>query len=213
MKKIIFILFLNLIVGGAFAQSKEELKKQSEKEKKKLTKEWGKKLKKVDPMEFKALYESYTVNKAEQTKLTRQLTEMGKELEKKEKTAQKLQVEIDSIRSSASGRNMAKEADEVDVANNDEFKKGLVFKVQVVPPNSAQFKAETLEKGIDGKLRYTLGAFRRYEDADQFKVRLRKMGLKDSKVEAYNNNAHMKMEDALPLYKYRTENAEATEGE
>ena len=82
--------------------------------------------------------------------------------------------------------------------------KGVIYKVQIGAfkkmdlskyfDNHANFSGEIEEGGI---IKYTLGQFTVYWEADQFKKYLRKMGVKGAWVVAYKNGHRVDIRDAL----------------
>ena len=99
--------------------------------------------------------------------------------------------------------NFTLEENEKSAMGSGDFDKGLVFKVQVgaMKKINNDFKEGdkkyVVEEDADGTLKYTLGYFRVYEDADNFKRVLRGMGLKEAKVEAYQDNKRIELKEAL----------------
>ncbi|TAE00067.1 MAG: hypothetical protein EAZ97_07015 [Bacteroidetes bacterium] len=174
------------------------------KEDKALIKEWKKKKKALHPLEFKKIVEKYDSLSRIRVKLSREIEKVGLALEEQDKINQQFSSQTDSIRSERTGRNVQSETDEMDVADNSEFEKGVVFKVQIggnenmnkefFKQNSKNYMVETDQNGMYS---YTLGYFRKYWDADNFKSKLRKMGLKDAKVSAYKDNKKVEITDVI----------------
>jgi len=206
MKKI-FLLGLVCLSFQVFGQG--NYKEMPEKERKALEKEWKTKLKKMDVLEYKQLSEEFTRLRAEAGKMSGQIREAAKVLEEKDVAAMNLRRQVDSLRNLASGRSVAVDNNEIDAADNQEYGKGLVFKVQVGLNKKIDKSFMEANKQYDGELDetgnlvYTIAQFRRYEEADDFKIFIRKKGVSDAKVTAYMDSKAMKMEDALPLYKYQ----------
>jgi len=192
--KIYFLLLIACVsMLPVFAQNK--YKDMPEKERKALEKEWKAKLKKMDVLEYKQLSEEFTNLRRDAGSMSGQIREAAKVLEEKDKTAANLRSQIDSIRSLASGRAVATDENEVDIANNSEFNKGAVFKVQVGVSKKIDptvFEGEDIakfavEKDPDGRLVYTLGYFRDKADAKNFQENLSKVGLKDTYMVFYKD--------------------------
>lgn len=193
MKILLILLFLscNLSVFG-------------QKEDKALVKEWKKKKKSLHPLEFKKIVEKNDSLSRIRVKLSREIEKIGVSLEEQDKISQQLSSQTDSIRSERSGRNVQSENDEMDVADNTEFEKGVVFKVQIggnESMNKEFFKQNSknyaVETESNGNYTYTLGYFRKYWDADNFKTKLRQMGIKDAKVSAYKDNKKVDIADVI----------------
>ena len=83
-------------------------------------------------------------------------------------------------------------------------KKGLLYKVQIGAfknfdlreyfNNTENFSGEI---DADGTMRYTLGVFKEYWEADKFKQFLRKMGVKGAWVVAFKDGVRVELKDAL----------------
>ncbi len=213
MKHLLCILSVFCIsILGTFGQA--DYKKMPEKERKALEKVWKKKLKTMDALAFRDTYQKYQELSRAGAKMRSEMKGIATELDDKEKIAMNLRQQIDSITDERSGKNMATEENEKSAMGNGDFDKGLVFKVQVgaLKQIKSDFKEGdkkyAAEQDQDGTLKYTLGYFRVYEDADNFKRVLRGLGLKEAKVEAYQDNNRIELKDAL--YKLREEAAPAT---
>ena len=82
--------------------------------------------------------------------------------------------------------------------------KGVVFKVQIGAferkdlskflENSDSFFGEV---GEDGLMRYTLGIFRDYPEADNFKKYMREMGVSDAWIVSYNDGVRVPLKEVL----------------
>ncbi|TAD98147.1 MAG: hypothetical protein EAZ97_11290 [Bacteroidetes bacterium] len=196
--KSIFFLFLIFAVGDSFAQKNKKEEKEAIK---KLEKEWKKKKMALSPEQFKTLIEQQAKQASEANKLKKQIEEIGKKLEEQDNAVQASRSQIDSLRSESSGRAMNKDKDELDVAANPEHNQGKVFKVQigvVKKINGEVFeegKNYSIEKDTDGRLVYTLGNFRDFQEAKKFQEQLKKVGLKETHIVLYNDNVRNDIQD------------------
>jgi len=209
-----FLLFTFGFLSGIFGQSK--YRNMPEKERKALEKVWKNKLRDTEPLAFRDTYKKYQTLSREGSKIRSQIKKTALDLDSKEKIAMSLREQIDSIKNERSGKNMATEENEKSAMGSGDFDKGLVFKVQVgaMKKINNNFKEGNkkyvAEEDADGTLKYTLGYFRVYEDADNFKRVLRGMGLKEAKVEAYQDKKRIELKEAL--YKLREDSTPPASG-
>jgi hypothetical protein len=201
-----FFLLTNSI---AFAQKKqkEELPELSKEE----TKALKKRKKEMDPIFFKDIYEEREKLKKEFGGLQRQVTNVGGIVTEKDKEIELLKLKLDSLRNAAgtatnaASNTISTQTEGNKSASNEDYTKGLVFKVQVGDINEAKLNGEVfqgneqyaVEKDDDGKLKYTLGYFRNYEEANDFKGHLRKIGVKVAWIVAYKDGKKQNMKDAV----------------
>lgn len=201
------LFFLLGLQSETFAQKKKE---EPEIPKAEL-KELKKRKKEMDPLFFKDIYEERNKLKNEFGGLERQVKNIGGILAEKDKEIELLKARLDSLRKNAAA---TPTPDPVYGGNttstgggdaNEDYTKGLVFKVQVGDVSEAKLNGEifsntegqyTVEKDEDGKLKYTLGYFRSYEEANDFKTNLRKIGVKIAWIVAYKNGKKQNMKDA-----------------
>jgi len=204
MKKLKLLFLLSILsVGFVFAQAD-----------KKTIKEWEYKKKEMDPLQFKKLTEEHTQAENEKKALQTQISNLEAKLKVKEELTSYLTNELDSLKKMQSGGHSqavthdlsAKNKTNHAPANNDEGKwgKGIVFKVQI-----GAFKNKDLTKYLDnnknfsgdvdadGQRKYTLGYFRDYWEADNFKKMLREMGVSDAWVVAYKDGQRVSIKDVL----------------
>lgn len=85
----------------------------------------------------------------------------------------------------------------------DEWQKGIVFKVQLAAFDEFDLRDLT-ENGSDlkiideeGYIKYVLGQFRDYKMADQFKKKLRKIGVKEAWIVPYKDGQRVPLKDVL----------------
>lgn len=141
-------------------------------------KEWKHKLKQLTPEQYKQLVAENEHLKNEASSKNAQIAQLEKELAE---TAEKPKVE--TVVSPTSG---------------------IVYKVQigsfknkhlaVYLNEHKNFSGDTDE---DGTRKYTLGEFKDYWEADNFKKYLREMGVKDAWIVSYKNGKRVAIKDAL----------------
>lgn len=197
MKKVL-ILVCTFALGSLLAQDKE------------TEKEWKKKLKELSPLEYKALVEERDELEATVSGLEDNIADL------ETKNAQ-LQSEIDDYKAElekaaatqATPDASSSDPNAVTGQSGNTYKTstavdGVVFKVQVGAfknfdlkkyfDNHENFSGEVDE---DGTMKYTLGVFKEYWEADKFKKYLRDMGVKGAWVVAYKDGKRVDMKDVL----------------
>jgi hypothetical protein len=193
---------------SAFAQKKKEDEPEIPKAE---LKELKKRKKEMDPIFFKDIFEERNKLKNEFGGLERQITNVGSILSEKDKEIEALKLKLDSLRNAATASTSTASTNSADPVYGtsggnatEDYTKGLVFKVQVGDINEAKLNGEvfqnsevkySVEKDDDGKLKYTLGYFRSYEEANDFKANLRKIGVKVAWIVAYKDGKKQNMKD------------------
>lgn len=185
-----FILTLNSL---SFAQemSKDEKK------------EWSSKLKSMSPETFKALVENKDKYKEDVINLQTRVDELESE-------NNQINSEISDYKAAAAAtEEKAQQAASAPVANASNSgtatpEKGVVFKVQV-----GAFKSFDLTKyfdrhqnfsgevDADGTMKYTLGIFSDYWEADKFKKYMREMGVKGAWIVSYKDGKRVNIKEVL----------------
>ncbi len=189
--KSLLIVFCFLAFLGTTAYSQELSKEEA--------KELKKKLKSMTPEQLQ--------------ELEQQNTAYYEQLQEKESTINELQAENAQLMSEVDKLKEAKEAKQTEQENSEDnyadnyetpTAKGVLFKVQIGAfkeldlreffGNNENFSGEVEE---DGTMKYTLGTFTDYWQADKFKKYLRKMGVKDAWIVAYKDGKRVDIKDAL----------------
>jgi hypothetical protein len=169
---------------------------------KELEKRWKKKLKDLSPLEYKELVESRAELKGENDGMKRQLTNMGKVVSDKDHEIAELRAAVDSM-SQQGGRRLNRDDNELE-GSYSEYTKGVWYRVQVgvySKIDASMFKDNnknfSVEQDSDGAYKYTLGHFRDYWEADNYKQYMRKLGIKDAWIVAYKDNERVNIKDVL----------------
>lgn len=186
-------------------------------------KEWSKKMKDMDPLEFKRIFEEAQNSRAEIAAKTATLSELQTTVSQKDEEIRKLKEELDKSNSQHKDLHeehtsykksvqtaTAPSKNTVDLTHNNPetqeklYKGGVIFKVQI-----GAFKNKDLVKyfennknfsgdvDADGIKKYTLGYFNDYWEADNFKKYIREMGVKDAWIVAYKNGQRVNLRDVL----------------
>ncbi len=207
MKTTIFLIliFIFCMPLGTTAQ-----KKKPSAEDKAAEKEWKRKLKDLDPLQYRDLVNELNRLRGENAGLKGKLRTVGKDMTDRDTEIAKLQNEYDSISNAV---NQAKR-EAASGGTNPEYAKGTWYRVQVGVKNRIDIselggdtKNLIIEKDSDNIYKYTLGHFKDYWEADEFKKALRTiMGLDKRKEEdreiwtvIYKDNERASMKDRLEL--------------
>jgi hypothetical protein len=189
MKKLALLFCMALLFAGT--QSFAQLSKQEKKEWKKKAKEYAK-----NPANLKQFVEDKQSADNQVATLNKRVTDA-------------LIAELEDELSQMRGQLTATRAElaqlkENPVINPMDFSRGVVFKVQV-----GAFKNKDLSKYFDNNpnfggevkegepQRITIGIFRDYWEADQFKKYMREMGVKDAWIVPYKDGQRTEIKDVL----------------
>ncbi|MDJ1470020.1 Ezrin/radixin/moesin family protein [Cytophagaceae bacterium DM2B3-1] len=194
---LLIILFSLSVTTGVYAQKKS-------KEDKELEKEWKKKLKDMDPLKLKALYDEKNALIQDKTDLNSRVVDLETQLSDKDAEISKVKAQLQENEKQLTDAKTA-----ADKASKNSFggpmsSNGVVFKVQV-----GAFKNKDLTKYFknnknfsgdvdsDGTKKYTLGFFGDYWEAENFKKYLREMGVKDAWIVAYKDGSRVELKEVL----------------
>ncbi|TAH19121.1 MAG: hypothetical protein EAZ08_09610 [Cytophagales bacterium] len=208
MKTKIFLLLSMaiLVISSVFAQ-----KKTSSEDDKADEKKFKKILKDLDPLQYRDMVSELQKLRGENAGMKNKLRTVGKSMTDKDGEIAKLQAAYDSISSAIA---QAKSANNSSNSTNAEYAKGTWYRVQVGVKNKIDMsevggdgKNMIVEKDSDNIYKYTLGHFKDYWEADEFKKALRTiMGLDRKKEEdreiwtvIYNENERASMKDRVDL--------------
>jgi DNA gyrase/topoisomerase IV subunit A len=200
MKKNWLVLLILLSVGfstGVYAQKKT-------KEDKTLEKEWKKKLKDMDPLKLKALYEEKDALTKDKADLNSRVVDLETQLSDKDAEVGKVKAQLQESERQLSDAKAAATKASTTMYGAPVTANGVTFKVQV-----GAFKNKDLTKYFknnknfsgdvdpDGTKKYTLGYFGDYWEADNFKKYLREMGVKDAWIVAYKDGNRVDLKEVL----------------
>ena len=168
-----FMLFA--ATDSALAKKKKKKKKKNKKEKvdkktAKALKMWGSKKKKMDPMAFKQMYEEWQIHKGEKPALERRKEDLNSDVAALRKSLNTTRKSTIDAKNECEEKIAAvkKEHETTEVADNSEFDKGVVLKVQIGEFNESLDlpQIQGAEKDGDGAVKYTLGYFKVEDPAD-----------------------------------------------
>jgi hypothetical protein len=190
---LVFLSFSNLVTGQDEAA---------------IRKEWEKKKKETDALEFKKVYDENESTKAELATKKNALADIETSLAQKSEELRKLKEEYNNYKNSVNTAT-APEKNNTDATittpeKRETLTRGIVFKVQI-----GAFKNKDLRKYFennknfsgdvdpDGIKKYTLGYFNEYWEAETFKKYLREMGVKDAWIVPYKDGRRVNIRDVL----------------
>ena len=193
-------LFLILACTTSFVSFSQNMTKEE-------TKEWKGKLKSTSPEQFKGLYDEQDELQTKISDLNTEVSRLESQIIDIEADNEKLKIEVEDMEKAAQATAVA-EAQATSEGAYDQYSQegatGVVFKVQV-----GAFKSFDITKYFDkhknfsgdvdsdGTMKYTLGVFNEYWEADKFKKYLRDMGVAGAWVVAYKEGKRVNIKDAL----------------
>ncbi|MAJ52150.1 MAG: Ezrin/radixin/moesin family protein [Flammeovirgaceae bacterium] len=194
----LFILVLGLTV------SFDAMSQLSKKEKK----EWKKRVKSLTPEQYKSLVDENKGLKGQVTSLNDELS--ANDAANKEKDNQIAQYEVQMKEMRTRMAASAKKTKEGVTNSGGEMTKkrptvkGIAFKVQIGAFQNKDLskyldKSDSFfgEVGEDGLMRYTLGVFTDYWEADTFKKYMREMGVSDAWIISYRDGVRVPIKEVL----------------
>ncbi len=202
MKRYTFLIACIVTFASTFTYAQDDKKAQ-----KALEKEWKKKLKALSPMDYKALVEEKNELAESKSQLQSENSDLQGKVSNLETQVVKLESEIDDYKAAAAAAEEAAQqqgsSDSYDSYSKPDMA-GVKFKVQVGAFRSFDIrkyfdnhKNFSGEVDPDGTMKYTLGIFKEYWEADKFKKYLRDMGVKGAWVVAYKDGQRVNIKDAL----------------
>lgn len=203
------VIIFAFIIGFGTIVSAQDLSKEEKKE-------WSSKLKSMTPENFKKLVENKDKYKGEASTLQEQVDELQSDNDQ-------LQSEIGDYKAAAQAAEekaaqMESDASAPAVAESDApasgegsydnyespTSKGVIFKVQVgafknfdITKYFDRHQNFSGEVDSDGTMKYTLGSFSEYWEADKFKKYMREMGVKGAWIVSYKDGQRVNIKDVL----------------
>jgi hypothetical protein len=203
MKKILTLITLTILLSYGFEAAAQMSKAEA--------KDWDKKIKKLEPEQYKALIEENRSLKSQVTSLKTELSSVDDRIGEKDDQISQYQDQITDLRAQVANAKKAVASTPATSSGaayvapsgpvNPEV--GVVFKVQI-----GAFTNKDLTKYLkasenfsgdteDGVKKYSLGVFRDYWEADTFKKYLREMGVKDAWIVSYKDGQRVPIKDVL----------------
>jgi hypothetical protein len=167
-----------------------------------LTKEeyksWKQQKKEMSPAAFKTLVEDKEKLVQENLKLSENISSLEQTNNSKDDEIARLSRQMANLK-----RNNNQVSANTDESPVDAWEQGVVFKVQLAAFEDFDLRGLS-ENGSDlkiidedGYIKYVLGQFRDYEMADQFKKKLRKIGVKEAWIVPYKDGERVALKEVL----------------
>ena len=196
MKRIVALSVFVLFVAVGFNANAQLSKKEK--------KEWKKRIKALEPEQFKTLVEENKSLKSQTASLKNELAGVDDKLADKDDQISSLQKQVSGLRDElAEANSKPKQPVNVDQGGGINEQVGVVFKVQIGAYNKKDLskygdKAKNFSQESDNGLnKFTVGAFRDYWEADTFKKYLREMGVKDAFIVSYKDGQRVDIKEVL----------------
>ncbi len=194
------VLFFCLALIFSSSQVFAQLSKQEKKEWKKKAKEFAR-----NPANLKQLTEDKEAAEGQVSSLNDKLAQLQSNMSNKDARIAELEDQLSQARAQVtSARAELAQLKASPVKNEMDFSQGVVFKVQI-----GAFKNKDLQKYFDNNpnlggevkegepQKITIGIFRDYWEADQFKKYMREMGVKDAWIVPYRDGQRVEIKDVL----------------
>lgn len=194
------ILFFCLALIFSTSQIFAQLSKQEKKEWKKKAKEFAK-----NPANLKQLTEDKEAAEGQLSTLNDRVSQLQSSISNKDAKIAELEDQLSQTRAQlTTSRAELAQLKETPVVNEMDFSQGVVFKVQI-----GAFKNKDLQKYFDNNpnlggevkegepQKITIGIFRDYWEADEFKKYMREMGVKDAWIVPYRDGERVEIKDVL----------------
>lgn len=200
MKQIAAFFSILLLFAIAFSASAQMSKAEE--------KEWKKRIKALEPEQYKTLIEENKSLKSQVGSLKNELAGVDDKIGEKDDQIAQYQLQVSDLRDQVAKAKAAAAQPQtttrsVDTGGRVNEEVGVIFKVQI-----GAFTNKDLSKYLnttqnftgeteDGLKKYTLGVFRDYWDADTFKKYLREMGVKDAWIVSFKDGKRVPIKDVL----------------
>lgn len=195
MKRFVTLVVLAFFISVGFEASAQMSKKEK--------KEWKKRIKSLEPEQFKTLIEENKSLKSQTASLKNELAGVDDKLADKDEQINSYQEQVTKLRDQLAEA----KAKPVQPTNPDKGgineDVGVVFKVQIgayASKDLAKYGKQAKnfsQESEDGLNKFTVGAFRDYWEADTFKKYLREMGVKDAFIVSYKDGKRVDIKEVL----------------
>jgi uncharacterized phage infection (PIP) family protein YhgE len=194
------VLFFCLALIFSTSQSFAQLSKKEKKEWKKKAKEFAR-----NPANLKQLTEDKEAAEGQVSSLNDRVAQLQSSTSNKDARIAELEDQLSQARAQVtSARAELAQLKSTPVVNEMDYSQGVVFKVQI-----GAFKNKNLQKYFDNNpnlggevkqgepQKITIGIFRDYWEADEFKKYMREMGVKDAWIVPYRDGQRVEIKDVL----------------
>lgn len=195
MKRIVALSVFVLFVAVGFEASAQLSKSEQ--------KEWKKRIKALEPEQFKTLVEENKSLKSQTASLKNELAGVDDKIADKDDQIASLQSQVSKLRDELADASTKPSRPVATTSSNSNDQVGVVFKVQIgayksLDMGEAQKNVDNFkQEEQDGLNKYTIGSFRDYWEADTFKKYLREMGVKDAFIVSYKDGQRVDIKEVL----------------
>ncbi|MFC4871204.1 hypothetical protein [Negadavirga shengliensis] len=164
--------------------------------------QWEQQKKEMSAEQFKTVVEGYETVKKENNTLERKAKELQESGEKKDKEIQRLSASLIQAQSQVDALKNDEQSGKRKVSD-PEWEKGVVFRVQLGAFDDYDLRNMTQQGSDleiideDGYIKYILGQFRDYDNANLFKKKLRKIGVKEAWIVPYKDGKRVALKEVL----------------
>jgi hypothetical protein len=176
---------------------------------KKEKKEWKKRIKKLTPEQYSTLLSENKSLKTQVSSLKKEVGGVDDKLSDKDDQIAQYQDQVAGLRADVAAAKKASAsspkpvAQSAPVGGSIQSTSGVMFTVQIgafakkdlkkFAENNPAFQADSK----DGLMKYTVGMFRDYWEADTFKKYLREIGVTDAFIASYKNGKRVAIKEVL----------------
>lgn len=199
------------VIGLSTFVSAQELSKEEKKE-------WSSKLKSMTPENFKKLVENKDKYKEDAESLQGEIDQLQADNDQLQsevgdykaaaQAAEEKAAQLEAAEAAPQVAAGSEEAPAADGAGYDNYEsptsKGVLFKVQVgafknfdITKYFERHQNFSGEVDADGTMKYTLGVFSEYWEADKFKKYMREMGVKGAWIVSYKDGKRVNIKEVL----------------
>jgi DNA repair exonuclease SbcCD ATPase subunit len=200
MKNILAAFAVLIALGVSFDASAQMSKKEK--------KEWKKRIKALSPEQYKALLEENKSLKGQLSSLKKEVAGVDERIAEKDDQIADYQDQVSALRkdlaeAKKNAKSAADDGDQVATRSVGVPTKGVIFKVQIgafAKKDLSKFAQNNPAFEVDGEddiMRYTVGAFQDYWEADTFKKYLREIGVSDAFIVAYKDGKRVPIKEVL----------------
>lgn len=193
MKTIVTLLVLTLCISVGFEVSAQMSKKEQ--------KEWKKRIKALEPDQYKTLIEENKSLKSQVASLKSELSGIDDKIADKDDQIASYQNQVSKLRDELSSA-QSSPARSAGSGQSGEDNVGVVFKVQIGAYTKKDLSNYSdvqnfSQEQQDGLNKFSIGSFRDYWEADTFKKYLREMGVKDAFIVSFKDGQRVDIKEVL----------------
>lgn len=186
--------FIFILLFSCSPKTASQLTKQEEQQ-------WKQQKNAMSPEQFKNIVEEAEVLKQDHQAQVERVTELQESLERKDNEIQRLSTLLTQSQKKVSTLENERLSDKN--RDDSEWDKGVVFRVQLAAFDDYDLR-NMVQQGSDldiidedGYIKYILGQFRDYDEANLFKKKLRKIGVREAWIVPYKDGKRVPLKEVL----------------